>query len=193
MHISPLKKAILIMISLTGVLGFSFAARGAEVGSAAWVITDSVLRSGPGSNYPETSRTLNNGDSVTVARCSRQWCRIADTSGWISMNSLNFGTRAVTPFFSSSSTTSSDADAQVCLFSGEQFTGTSICLNPGATVTDLSLSNFDNTIASVSIEGDTYVDLCRDANLSSYCVRYTQSAERLDRLLSNAVSSYRVY
>ena len=187
------KRAIIAISLFSALFGFSLSAHASEVGNAAWVLFDTTLSSGPGTQYPQTALTLDQGDAVIVARCSSRWCRIANTEGWLSIDKLSFGRQARTPFFSIKASTPEDVDAEVCLFSGENYTGTAVCLPAGSTIRDLALTNFDNTIASVSVQGDASVNLCRDANFSSYCVRYDQSAPQIDRLLSNAVSSYRVY
>ncbi len=192
--ITAFMEKIIIPLAIIGtLLGFSFPASANEVGNAAWVLADTTLNSGPGSQYPETSLTLNQGEAVVIARCSSRWCRIANTQGWLSIDKLSFGREARTPFFSIKASLAEDEDGEICLFSGENYSGTAICLPAGSTIRDLALTNFDNTIASVTVQGDISVNLCRDANFSSYCVRYDQSAPQIDRLLSNAVSSYRVY
>lgn len=193
--INPSLEKIIIPIAIIGaLLGFALPTLANEVGNSAWVLADTTLKTGPGNQYPETSLTLNQGEAVVIARCSSRWCRIANTVGWLSIDKLSFGREARTPFFSiKASMGEDDEDGKICLFSGENYTGTAICLPPGSTLRDLALTNFDNTIASVTVQGNVSVNLCRDANFSSYCLRYDQSTPQIDRLLSNAVSSYRVY
>ncbi len=189
-----LKFPLNLLAPLLFCLAFlSGAANAAEAGSNARIITPTQTLSGPGPHYPETLSYLEQGETVLIGRCTNRWCRIAGTDDWISMDNLSFGQTPDGPFSGPKFIAGKGGDGQVCLYSGENYSGTVLCLPSGAVSRDLSLLGIDDTIASVSIEGDVSVNLCRDPGFASLCERIDLSTPRLSRLLVRAVSSFQVY
>ncbi len=175
-----------------GFTAFSLPANAHEPGSPAWVISDTDLRSGPGVRYPLTT-SVAKGDAVTITRCSDRWCQIAGADDWLSIDGLSFGQEALGPRSGPKFNTGRGGPGQVCFFDGLNYSGNSVCQPSGGVARDLALLGWDNQIASVSIDGDVSVNLCRDRNFASYCVLVDQSTPRLERLLLNAASSWQVW
>lgn len=192
MFANPVKRLIVTALTLS-MLVISTQAFAAQAGSPAWIITSSTLFSGPGTNYPAASDTVTQGQAVTVTRCSRRWCTLAGSTGWLSIDDISFGQTASGPFSGPKLNIPRGSDGKVCFHDGINFSGTTICLPAGAVARDLVLWGWDNRISSVSISGDVTVNLCRDRNFSSYCILINKDTANLDRLLANAASSYQVY
>lgn len=164
----------------------AFAGSGAET-------TDEVsLRLGAGTNYNTTTQIVAKGTAVSVERCQRNWCLIEAGAqrGWVSMFDLNFGETA-------SNETGGKlvlrGEGQMCFHTGANFTGDKICSKTGTVVPDLALAGYDNVFASISIEGEISANVCRDHDFGSYCEQINQDQPNLSRLLSRAISSYRIW
>ncbi|HHG89007.1 MAG TPA: hypothetical protein ENJ90_00825 [Devosia sp.] len=191
MSASLLTRLISFVLAL-GFAGIFLPVHADELGSPAWVISDTDLRSGPGIRYPVVASAAK-GDAVVVSRCSDRWCRIAGSDDWLSIDQLSFGQTARGPYSGPKFETRRGGPGQVCFFDGLNYSGNSVCQPSGGVARDLLLLGWDNKIASVSIDGDVSVNLCRDRNFASYCVLVDQSTPKLDRLLLNAASSWQVW
>jgi uncharacterized protein YraI len=186
--------ALLAGMALTALAGA--AAAGALVyGTAAWTNTELTLHEGPGVIY-DTIGTVPGEIRIRVERCSDRWCQIRSETnafGWVSRDDLNFGQDPGYVGHGPELNYPAGGPGTICVFSGENFTGSSACSSTGFVVPDLLLYGIDNSINSVQVDGNVSVMLCRDRDFSSYCERIIESAPSLNRFLSHNVSSYRVY
>lgn len=164
-----------------------------EIGTPAWAIETATLRTGPGNNYPAASDTVTAGQALTVTRCTRRWCTIGGTTGWLSMDDLSFGQTPTDYFAAPQPVIERGGPGEVCFHDRENYMGQTICLPSGAVARDLSLLGWDNRIVSVSVNGAVSANLCRDRNFASLCTLITRSTPRLERLLARAASSYQVW
>ncbi|HHS82993.1 MAG TPA: SH3 domain-containing protein [Devosia sp.] len=164
-----------------------------EIGTPAWAIETATLRTGPGSNYPAASGTVTAGQALRVTRCTRRWCTIDGSTGWLSMDDLSFGQTPTDYFAAPQPVIARGGPGEVCFHDAENYMGQTICLPSGAVARDLSLLGWDNRIASVSVSGTVSVNLCRDRDFASLCTLITRSTPRLERLLTRAASSYQVW
>ena len=192
MSIKSLFRPLFLLLSVSLIWAIP-PANAAGVGTSAWSLINSSLSSGPGAAYPITSSSVFEGQSVRVTRCTRRWCKIANSSGWLSIDYLSFGQTATGPFSGPKFDTGRGGSGNVCFFNGANFSGASICLPSGAVARDLALWGWDNKISSVSVGDGVSVNLCRDRNFTSYCVLIDQDTAQLDRLLANAASSYQIW
>ncbi|MCF6303093.1 MAG: peptidase inhibitor family I36 protein [Devosiaceae bacterium] len=183
----------LIAGTLLAISWFPGTALASGSGTSAWVLKSTALYSGPGSNYPGTAIDVQQGQSVTVSRCSLRWCQIANTNGWLSMDNLSFGQAAKGPFSGPKFEIERGGDGEVCFYDGVNYSGASFCLPSGATSRDLVLLGWDNKISSISVGEGVSVRLCRDRNFTSYCATVIKDTPALERFLGNAVSSYMVH
>ena len=185
----------LLAVALLGPLWASTAQAGALVyGTAAWTNTNLSLRDGPGATY-DVVGDISGEIKIRVERCTRRWCLIRGESslGWVSIDHLSFGEGPGYLFDGPKLNYPGGGPGIVCFFSGQHFTGASVCAETGAVVHDLVLYGLDDRFSSVSIEGNVSVNVCRDMNFSSYCERVIESKPVLSRYLLRSVSSYRVY
>ena len=189
---APILARLVSFVLALGIATLFLPVQAGELGSPAWVISDTDLRSGPGSRYPVIA-SATKGDALVIARCSSRWCLIASTDGWLSIDGLSFGQEALGPFSGPKFNTGRGGPGQVCFFDGLNYSGNSVCQPSGGVARDLALLGWDNRIASISIDGSVSVNLCRDRNFASYCVLVDQSTPRLERLLLNAASSWQVW
>jgi hypothetical protein len=176
------------------VLGAAGAGAEDTTGTPAWSIRPLVLMEGPGHNYNVVGE-IGGQSRIYVDRCSKQWCRVHDryAAGWTSLYAIAFGNVARGPLTGPRLNYKGGGPGLVCLYEGRNYTGASICANPGTVIEDLLLIHRDNLYSSVSIEGNVSVDLCRDREFHSYCERINDSQPRLQGFLDNNVSSVRVY
>ncbi len=191
MSASLLTRLVSLVLAL-GIASLFLPAQANELGSPAWVISDTDLRSGPGTRYPSVASVIK-GDAIIVSRCSDRWCLIAGTQGWLSIDQLSFGQVARGPYSGPKFEPVRGGPGEVCFFDGPDYSGNSVCQPAGGTARDLVLLGWDDKIASVSVDGNVSVNLCRDRNFASYCVLINQSTPKLDRLLLNAASSWQVW
>lgn len=192
MSIKSLFRHIILLLSVS-LMCVIPSANAAGVGTPAWSLINSSLSAGPGAAYPTTSGNVFEGQSVHVTRCTRRWCKIANSSGWLSIDHLSFGQTATGPLSGPKFDTGRGGNGNVCFFNGANFSGESICLPSGTVAHDLTLWGWDNKISSVSVGDGVSVNLCRDRNFTSYCVLIDQDAAQLDHLLANAASSYQIW
>lgn len=188
-----------VRVLIAAILALFLVAPAAAVqprGSAAWstdgwVSLSGELRAGPGPRYDVTG-SIEEGIRVRVDRCSKRWCEIhtASARGWLSLDNLNFGQspKVLGPKFPTQR-----GGGVVCFFSGEGFSGESFCAGAGRVIPDLALVGHDNSISSVEINGAASAVVCRDRGFRSYCEVVDVSKGKLDGLLSNGISSIRVY
>jgi uncharacterized protein YraI len=168
-------------------------------GSAAWTTDGWVslsgdLRSGPGVRYDVTG-SVDVGARVRVDRCTtKRWCEIHTTSarGWLSLDNLSFGQKP-DGLLAGPKFPTQRGGGVVCFYTSSGFSGESFCAKSGRVIPDLSLVGLDNTIASVEVNGAASAVVCRDRFFRSYCEVVDVSKGRLDGLLSNGISSIRVY
>ena len=190
-----------VRLLVAAILALFLAAPAAAVqpqGSAAWTTDGWVslsgdLRSGPGAQYNVTG-TVEEGVRVRVDRCSKRWCQIhtASARGWLSLDNLSFGQAPDGPFAGPEFNTKR-GDGTVCFYTGEGFSGVKFCATSGRVIPDLALAGYDNEISSVEIKGAASAIVCRDRGFRSYCEVVDESKGQLDGLLSNGISSIRVY
>ncbi len=183
----------MVLLLFIALLAQPAIARAHTPSNPAWSLASISLQSGPGTRYAPAKSSVVKGQEISVTRCTNRWCTLAGFDGWLSMDNISFGQAANPPYSGPKFTKGSGVEGTVCLYTGENFTGEALCLPSGAVAPDLALYGIDNSFASVSIEGDVSVSLCRDRNFSSLCQRFDESTPRLDRLLLREVSSYRVY
>lgn len=165
-----------------------------ETGTPAWTTGAMTLFQGPGTAYDAVGNVASE-QRVYVERCQKLWCRIRTDAGtgWVTQQYLAYGHEPKGPFTGPRLDFNTGDNGTVCLYSGRDFTGTSICGGAGFVVRDLLLHDADNRWASVAIEGDVSVMLCRDRFFLSYCQRFNESQSSLPSILINSVSSLRIY
>lgn len=188
------KRWLIFFACITGLL-FGLPAAGAlETGTPAWLIKDTVLREGPGNAYDAVGQVTGKA-RVRVDRCSRNWCQIRGQGdrGWVALDRLSFGQHPRGPFTGPRLDRPSGGPGIICLYEGARYSGARVCSKSGAVVRDLLLFDRDNAYASLSVEGNVSVMLCRDRRFTNYCQLFTESQPSLPRFLNKAVSSYRVY
>jgi hypothetical protein len=182
------------------ILALSLALPAAAVqprGSAGWT-TDGwtnfsgTLYHGPGVQYPVTGH-VDEGIRIRVDRCSQLWCLIHTRSevGWMSLSNISFGQGPWKPFFRVPKFPVRYG-GEVCFYTGINYTGAETCYHAGHVAKDLYLAGMDNSFSSVRI-GAGSVLACRDRNFRSYCVILNESKPRLEKLLSNSITSIHVY
>ena len=190
-----------VRVLVAAILALFLAAPASAVqpqGSAAWTTDGWVslsgdLRSGPGTQY-DVIDAIDVGVRVRVDRCSKRWCQIhtASARGWLSLDNLSFG-QAPDGLFAGAKFPTQRGGGVVCFYSGEGFSGVSFCAKSGRVIPDLALVGYDNEISSVEVNGAASAVVCRDRGFRSYCEVVDVSKGRLDGLLSNGISSIRVY
>lgn len=165
-----------------------------ETGTPAWTISSATLFQGPGSTYDVTG-DVGAEERVYVERCQKLWCQVRTNSGrgWMALAELAFGHEPKGAFTGPRLNFKTGNSGTVCLYTGRDYTGLSICGEAGFVVRDFLLYNADNHFASVAIDGDVSVMLCRDRFFQSYCQRINESTATLPAILINSVSSMRVY
>ena len=185
-----------ISVILLSLLSLAFAAPASalETGTPAWTISGATLLEGPGAAYDVTGE-VGAEERVYVERCQKLWCKVRADSGrgWMSLADLAFGHEPKGPFTGPRLNFKTGNSGTVCLYTGRNYTGMSICGEAGFVVRDFLLYNADNQFASVAIDGDVSVMLCRDRFFQSYCQRINESTATLPAILINSVSSMRVY
>jgi hypothetical protein len=159
-----------------------------------WVSLSGTLYSGPGPRY-DAAGSIDEGVRVRVDRCTHRWCQIhtADVRGWMSLDNLSFGQEPDGLFRGPKFATERGGPGQVCFFDGEGFSGDSFCADSGRVIRDLDLIGRDNRISSVEVGVGVSALVCRDRGFRSYCEIVDVSKGRIDGLLSNGISSVRVY
>jgi len=165
-----------------------------SIATPAWTNVDVVLREGPGNVYDVTGEVA--GESrVGVWRCHYRWCRITGPGGqgWVSIDYLSFGQLPGGPFSGPKLDYPAGGPGQVCFYTGRNFSGREVCSKSGTVVRDLVLYDLDDSFASIAVEGNVSVMVCRDFDFSSYCKRIVESQPSLKGFLDHAISSYRVY
>lgn len=181
----------LLILSCVLVLNFttqSFA------GTSALVKSAGGLFNGPGINYASTGAATT-GSNVTVERCLSYWCKVSTktSSGWIDRSKLSFGQHARGALSGPKFDRKSGGPGEVCLYTGRQFSGQSLCRGSGFVIQDLARSGLDNRFSSVTVSGDVSVMICRDFFFSSFCEHITADTAELPPLLKGEVSSIRIY
>lgn len=184
---------------LAALLVIAPAAAVQPTGSAGWT-TDGwtsfsgTLYGGPGTRYDEIG-TVEANVRVRVERCTQRWCKIRAESGrgWISLDHISFGQAPDGWLRGPEFGIQRGGSGQVCFYSGRNFTGDSFCADSGRVFRDLALVGHDNTIGSVEVGSGVSAIVCRDSNFRSYCEVVAVSKGRLDGLLTNSISSIRVY
>jgi uncharacterized protein YraI len=159
-----------------------------------WVSMSGELRSGPGAMY-DIVGSVDVGVRVRVDRCvTKRWCQIHtdEAKGWLSLDNLSFGQQP-DGLFAGPKFPTQRGDGVVCFFTGQGFSGESFCAKSGRVIPDLALVGLDNTISSVEVNGAASAMVCRDRGFRSYCEVVDVSKGQLDGLLTNGISSIRVY
>lgn len=159
-----------------------------------WVSLSGDLRSGPGTQY-DVVDNIGEGVRVRVDRCSKRWCQIHTTAarGWLSLDNLSFGQQPDGLLAGPKFPTQRGGTGSVCFFNGEGFSGEYFCAKSGRVIPDLELVGRDNSISSVEIGEGVSAVVCRDRGFRSYCEVVDVSKGKIDGLLSNGISSVRVY
>lgn len=193
--IKKAKRMTRFVIALFVALGLTASfAPVAHAGSLAQTIRPVTLRLGPGIKYP-SSVDLAEKVAVDVHRCQRRWCLLeADNQrGWASIDDLTFGEEPRDIFTGPKNEQVSYGSGTICFFTGENFTGQSMCSKTGMVVPDLALYGLDNAFASVTVEGTISANVCREFNFGSWCETIAEDQAVLSRFLKRNVSSYRVW
>lgn len=180
----------------TALLWLSLLAGGStavETGTHAWTRNAVTLYDGPGTEYDEVG-ALADAIEVRVERCMPIWCRVraGGERGWMYRLALSFGQTDRGPLEGPKHNFGAGAGT-VCLYTGSNYTGESLCRNSGFVMRDMLLYDVDNQYSSVTIEGNTSVLLCRDRLFRSYCERVNESRPNLHGFLDNNVSSLHIY
>ena len=188
-----------VVLALAAALFVLPASAVQPTGSAAWttdgwVSMPGALRSGPGPRYDELG-SIAAGERVRVDRCTYRWCQIhtASIRGWLSLDNLSFGQAPDGLLAGPKFPTRRGGEGQVCFYDGSNFTGDSFCANSGRVIRDLALLGLDNAIASVEVGEGVSAIVCRDRGFRSYCEVVDVSKGHLTGLLTNAITSIRVY
>jgi len=189
----------LVAAAFVALLLAAPASAGQPRGSAAWTTDgwasfDGVLHAGPGRNYDATG-TVAAGIRVRVDRCSGLWCQIRAGAerGWLPLRNLSFGQGPDGPFSGPKFRTQRGGAGEVCFYSGQNYSGAVLCGKSGQIFRDLALLGHDNAISSIRVGAGVSAIVCRDRGFRSFCQVIDASKPRLDGLLSNAISSARVY
>jgi hypothetical protein len=163
------------------------------LGTHAWLNNAVTLYDGPGTEY-DIVGDLADGIEVKVERCAPIWCRVkADGGrGWMYRRALSFG-QSPNGMFPGEKFEWGAGAGTVCLYTGENYTGASLCRDSGFVMRDLQLYGNNDTYSSVTIEGSASVLLCRDRLFMSYCERVNESRPTLHGFLDNNISSVRIY
>lgn len=159
-----------------------------------WTTFTGTLYSGPGLRYDEIG-TVEADIRVRVDRCSKRWCQIRTSSarGWISLDYISFGQQPDGWAHGPELKINRGGSGQVCFYEGRGFTGDSFCANSGRVIHDLVFINRDNTIGSIEVGAGVSAIVCRDRGFRSYCEVIEESQGNLDGLLTDSISSLRVY
>jgi hypothetical protein len=159
-----------------------------------WVSLSGDLRSGPGMMY-DVVDSITEGVRVRVDRCSKRWCQIHTTAarGWLSLDNLSFGQQPDGLLAGPKFPTQRGGTGSVCFFNGQGFSGEYFCAKSGRVIPDLALVGRDNWISSVEVGPGVSAIVCRDRGFRSYCEVVDVSKGEIDGLLSNGISSVRVY
>lgn len=163
-------------------------------GTSALVKSAGGLFHGPGINYTSTG-AVEAESEITVERCLSYWCKVSTTTsaGWMERAKISFGQHARGAMSGPKFTRKSGGPGEVCLYTGKQFSGQSLCRGSGFVIQDLSRSSLDNRFSSVTVSGDVSVMVCRDFFFSSFCEHVTTDTAVLPPLLKGEVSSIRIY
>lgn len=180
------------------VLGVALAfltAGTALAGTFAQAIDTFSLHVGPGAKYATIS-TIDEGMELNVERCTNRWCLIQQKGhrGWASIDHVSFGLKPVAKHFTGPKLNRiHGGSGTICFHTGTNFTGEAVCSKTGMVVPDLALFGYDNTFASISVEGAISANVCSRFKFNAYCETISKDQPRLNRHLQNAVSSYRVW
>ncbi len=168
----------------------------ALAGTPAWTNRPLEVRQGPGYEYDAVG-DIEGEIRISVERCRHRWCRIetSGVDGWVNQDYLSFGREPhPDPLFAGPRLNYPEGGpGEVCFFTEPNFSGHSFCAESGRVARDLLLYGLDNRFASISIEGDVSVTVCRDFDFSNYCERIIESKPRLGRYIYRQVSSYHVH
>ncbi|WDR05132.1 peptidase inhibitor family I36 protein [Devosia rhodophyticola] len=161
-------------------------------GSAAWSTTPLLLQAGPGNRYAAVG-TIPEDSAIRVERCSMRWCKVRGSGqyGWAPQHAITFGQTSADHW--SGPRLNYGSGGSVCLYTGTNYTGTSLCASTGQVFRDLVFWGNDNRYSSIKVNGTAGATVCRDAYFSSYCARIVKSQPVLNTYLNNNVSSIRVY
>jgi len=188
-----LQRILMVLFSFLATSTLPTAVQAHSPSNPAWALASITMQSGPGTRYAPTQSSVVKGQEIAVTRCTNRWCTIDGVEGWLSMDNISFGQTASSAFSGPKFNTGRGGDGEICLFDGENYSGNSICLTSGNVATDLALLGWDDKISSVSVGSGVSVNLCRDRDFASLCALIDQSTPKLQRLLSNSASSWRVY
>ena len=111
----------------------------------------------------------------------------------MSLDNLSFGQEPDGLFRGPQFNIQRGGTGQVCFYDGESFTGEYFCAKSGRVIHDLALIGGDNQISSVEIGDGVSALVCRDRGFRSYCETVAVSKGHINGLLSNDISSIRVY
>lgn len=166
----------------------------AVAGSTAWVTKGETLFGGPSHAYGAVGDVVQ-GDSISVERCTGQWCQVITDKvlGWMSRSSVSFGQEARAPLTGPHFDRKHGGSGEVCFYSHAGFSGRALCAPSGYVLRDLKLAGMDNTFASVTVSGKASVLVCSGAFFHAYCEHVTSDQPDLGKFLSHKVSAIRVY
>jgi uncharacterized protein YraI len=181
-----------LLASVLAVLAFTAPALAS--GTAAWTNRPLTIYQGPGYTYDVVGE-VGGELRIYVERCRERWCQIEmrGADGWINQDYISFGREPHPPFTGPRLNYPSGGPGQVCFFTDTNYRGSSFCAESGRVARDLVLYGWDNRFASISVEGNVSVTVCRDFDFSNYCERIIESKPQLGRYIYRAVSSFHVY
>lgn len=182
-----------LALVLIGLMALAVPAAAAQTGTPAWSLKALTLRSGPGAAY-DLAGEISGKIRITVDRCSKRWClvRAEGHKGWASLDHIGFGQEARYPL-TGPRLNYPGGDGEVCLYTGQKYSGAAFCAPSGSVLRDLKRYGHDNVFASLRITGNASVTLCSSANFAAYCQRFIKDTPNLGQFLSRQVSSARVH
>lgn len=176
------------------------------------------VRTGPSVHYARID-VLYRNEPVQTQNCNGGWCYITHTGpdGWVSANYLRFGgpvrpTPPPSPYpghpypgfpgFPGGPSHpggpgghgpgSPGPFAQVCVYSGPNYTGSRFCLTPPRSAAHFGRT-WRNRISSVRIQGRANITLCAGPNYSGFCRTISSSEPALGPYLNDRAQSARVH
>lgn len=204
------------LAAVAAALAIGLAAGPALAAPNAFVTKDADVLKNPNPASTVIS-DVEKGDLVTVFDCKNSFCLIKEEGGWVKQSALgplSKGKPSNAPFSFSlgvgkdgkpniqigvgnggivvgDDDDEDEEEPQVCFYKGSNFSGSSLCVEPGDSDDSLS-GSWDNNISSIEVFGDAEVLVCRDEDLEGACANITSSKKSLPNSLNNRISSYEV-
>ena len=201
------------LAAVAAALVVGLAAGPAFAAPNAYVVKDADVLKNPNPASTVISE-VSKGDVVTLLDCKNNFCLVKEEGGWAKQSAfglLNKGKPSNAPFSFSFGVgpdgkpsiqfgignggpvivEEEDEDPQVCFYKSKNFSGSSLCVEPGDSDDSLS-GSWDDNISSIEVFGGAEVLVCRDEDLEGTCANITSSKKSLPSSLDNKISSYEV-